>query len=95
MKAIEKLIGALKSAVPGVEIQQLQTSHPGDDAGLWFVTHPESSVEINVESHDGEFPFLIENSRNDTRITTTDIDETIMTLRWTLGRYRVQGSPAA
>jgi hypothetical protein len=95
MKPIDRLIVTLQTALPGVEVRQLQASHPGDDTGLWFVRHPESSVEVNVESRDGDFPFLIENSRNDTRVTTTDLDETLAILRWTLGRYRAQGPPAA
>ena len=95
MKTIERLIQSLKAALPGVEIRQLRASQPGDDTGLWFVRHPDCGVEVNIESSDGEFPFLIENSRNDTRVTTTDMDETLTILRWTLGRYRVQNSPAA
>ena len=95
MQAIDQLIVALRSAIPGVHIEQLKTTFPADDAGLWFVTHPEASVEVNIESHDGGFPFLIENSRNDTRVTTTDLEETLTTLRWNLGRYRTQDSPAA
>lgn len=95
MKAIERLIPAIKAALPGARVRQLHTTHPGDDAGVWFVTQPEASVEVNLESHDGEFPFLIENSRNDTRVTTSDIEETIAAVRWTLGRYRQQDSSAA
>jgi hypothetical protein len=95
LAAIDDLISTMKSALPGVQVRQLQTSLPGDDAGLWFVTHPDADVEINLESHDGGFPFLIENSRNDTRVTTTDIDETIAALRWTLGRYQAHDSSAA
>lgn len=95
MAPIDELIQVMKTAMPDVQFRQLQTSLPGDDAGLWFVSHPKSDVELNVESHDGGFPFLIENSRNDTRVTTTDIEETIAALRWTLGRYPVQDSSAA
>jgi hypothetical protein len=95
MKPIDQLMTAIKSSIPGVQIRQLRPTLSADDAGLWFVTHPDSSVEVNVESHDGEFPFLIENSRNDTRVTTTDLAETITALRWTLGRYQTQGSSAA
>lgn len=95
MAAIDELVQALKAAMPEVQVRQVQTSLPGDDTGLWFVSHPKSNVEVNVESHDGGFPFLIENSRNDTRVTTTDIEETIAALRWTLGRYLVQDSSAA
>jgi hypothetical protein len=95
MKAIEQLIPAIKAALPGVQVKQLQTSLPADDDGLWFVTHPAYDVEINLESFTGEFPFLIENSRNDTRVTTNDIDETIAALKWTLGRYKAQDSSAA
>ena len=95
MSAIDQLIPAIKAALPGVAVRQLETSLPGDDAGLWFVSHPNSAVEVNVESHNGEFPFLIENSRNDTRVTTADIEETIAALRWTLGRYQSHDSTAA
>ena len=92
---IEKLIPAIRAAFPGVQVKQLQTSLPADDDGLWFVTHPDADVEVQVESHDGEFPFLIENSKNDTRVTTSDIDETIAALRWTLGRYQTHDTSAA
>jgi hypothetical protein len=95
MKPIDQLLTSLKSALPGVQIRQLQPALPADDAGLWFITHPDSNVEINVESHDGDFPFLIENSRNDTRVTTADLAETITALRWTLGRYQTQGTSVA
>lgn len=95
MAAIDELIQAIKAALPDVQVRQLQTSLPGDDAGLWFVSHPKSTVEVNVESHNGEFPFLIENSRNDTRVTTTDIEETIAALRWTFSRYQMKDSSAA
>jgi hypothetical protein len=95
MAPIDELIQTIKAAMPEVQVRQLQTSLPVDDAGLWFVSHPKSNVEVNVESHDGGFPFLIENSRNDTRVTTSDIEETIAALRWTLGRYPAQDSSAA
>lgn len=95
MSAIDTLISAIENAFPGARISRLQASSPGDDCGLWFVTHPGSDAEVQVESHDGEFPFLIENSKNDTRITTNDIEETIATLRWTLGRYQSHDSSAA
>ena len=95
MRAIEQLIPAIEAAFPGVRIRQLQKSLPGDDDGLWFVTHPNSNVELNVEPNNGEFPVLLENSRNDTRVTTTTIDETIATIRWTLSRYQIKDSSAA
>ena len=95
MKAVEQLIAAIKAALPGVQVKQLQTSLPADDDGLWFVTHPTADVEVNLESSTGEFPFLIENSRNDTRITTNDIEETIVALKWTFGRYQIHDSSAA
>jgi hypothetical protein len=95
VSAIDELIPAINAALPGAVVKQLETSLPADDAGLWFVTHPGARVEINIESHNGEFPFLIENSRNDTRVTTSDIEETIAALRWTLSRYQSKDSSAA
>jgi hypothetical protein len=93
MSAIEQLIPAIEAAFPGVQVKQLQTSLPADDDGLWFLTHPGSNVEVNVEPRNREFPVLIENSRDDTRVTTTNIDETIAALRCTFARY--QDSSAA
>jgi hypothetical protein len=95
MRTIEQLIPAVEAAFPGVRVRQLQKTLPGDDDGLWFVTHPSSDVEVNVETNNGEFPVLIENSKNDTRVTTTTIDETIAAIRWTLGRYQIKDSSAA
>ena len=95
MRAIEQLLPAIEAAFPGVRVRQLQKSQPGDDDGPWFVSHPNSDVEVNVEPSNGEFPILIENSRNDTRVTTTTIDETLAAIRWTLGRYQIKDSSAA
>jgi hypothetical protein len=35
--------------------------HPGaDDNGLWYITHPAGLAEVQVESHSGNAPFLVE-----------------------------------
>jgi hypothetical protein len=77
MTPIEDFIVAISTALPGVRIRQLQVTHPADDAGLWFVTHPASGVEVNVEPYNGEFPFLIENSKDDSRLSTVTVEETV------------------
>ena len=88
MRAIDRVIASIKAAMPGMAVRQLQVAHPGDDSGLWFFTHPGSRVEVNVESSDGEFPFLIENSENGIRMTTTTDEDTIAAVSLVMGIQR-------
>jgi hypothetical protein len=58
---IDRIIERLKAEIPDVHIGQLQVSHPGaDDDGLWFIEVPGRTEKVQVESSNGECPFLIE-----------------------------------
>jgi|SRR5437899_2320233 len=57
---IDQIIELLRRRVPGVQITQLQVTHPADDDGLWFVTVPERKRQVQIESSSGDCPFIIE-----------------------------------
>jgi hypothetical protein len=85
MRAIDHVIDAIRSTLPGARVEQLKVKFPADDDGLWFVNHPNSDVEVNIESSTGELPFLIENSRNDARVTANSLDDTVAAVATALG----------
>ena len=60
---IDQIIELLRKEIPGVQITQLQVSHPGaDDDGLWFIKVPGRSGEVQIESSSGTCPFVIESN---------------------------------
>lgn len=79
---IDHIIERLKAEMPGVQIRQLQVSHPGaDDDGLWFVTMPGRSPEVQLESPRGSCPFLIESGFGPERFHGHSIDEVVQIVR--------------
>ena len=61
VRGIDTVIDLIRARLPGISVEQLQVKHPGaDDDGLWFFSHPAGQFEAQLESHNGEFPFLIE-----------------------------------
>jgi hypothetical protein len=82
MRDIDHIVERLKTELPGVKIRQLQVSRPGvDDDGLWFITMPDRSPEVEIESSDGSCPFLIESDFSAERFHGQTIDEVISTVR--------------
>lgn len=77
MRDIDKLIDVLKRKIPNIRVEKLQVLHESDDDGLWFCRHSGSSVEINIESSDGMFPFLLESDRDEKRVHAECIDEVV------------------
>ena len=79
---IDQIMERLKTEMPGVQIRQLQVARPGiDDDGLWFVTMPDRSPEVEIESSDGNCPFLIESDFGPDRFHGYTIDEVVSTVR--------------
>lgn len=82
MRDIDRIIERLKAEMPGVQIRQLQVSHPGvDDDGLWFISMPNRSPEVEIESSDGGCPFLIESDFGPERFQGQTIDEVVQIVR--------------
>jgi hypothetical protein len=60
---IDALVKAVRSAIPQVEVVQLQVSHPGaDDDGLWWFRLPGVARDIQIESSPYDSPFFMEHS---------------------------------
>jgi tRNA U34 2-thiouridine synthase MnmA/TrmU len=57
---IDDIIGELNKQTPTIRIEQQKKSKPGDDDGIWFITVDGLEGEIQIESPDGEPPFMIE-----------------------------------
>lgn len=78
---IDHIIERLTAEMPGVQVLQLQVSHPGvDDDGLWFVTMCGRSPKVALESSHGNCPFLIESDFGPERFHGHSIDEVVSTV---------------
>jgi len=61
VRDIDLVIQSLQQSYPTIAVQQLQVLHPGaDDDGLWFFTHPSTTIEVQLESSNGSCPFIFE-----------------------------------
>ena len=58
-------------------IEQLKLIHPADDDGIWYFSLEKTKDEIQIESPDGNCPFLIESNRNDERTNAVSVKEVI------------------
>jgi hypothetical protein len=79
---IDQIIESLETQMPGVEVTQLKVGHPGvDDDGVWFIRVPGRREEVQVESPDGNCPFLIESDFNNEQVRARTTDEVVSILR--------------
>jgi len=79
---IDRIIERLKAEIPGVHVVRLQVSHPGaDDDGLWYIEVPGRAEKVQVESSNGECPFLIESGFGTERIQGHTVEEVISTVK--------------
>jgi hypothetical protein len=84
LRDIDQILELLRREIPGVEITQLQVSHPGaDDDGLWFVRVPGRKEEVQIESSSGNCPFLIESDFSTDRHYGRSVYEVVGTV-WKL-----------
>jgi hypothetical protein len=75
---IDQITAQLALEIPGIYIRQLQVSHPGaDDDGLWFIDIPSREERAQLESPDGNCPFLIESDFSVERLHASTIDEVV------------------
>jgi hypothetical protein len=81
---IDQISELLRREMPGVEITQLQVTHPGaDDDGLWFVRVPGKNGEVQIESSSGNCPFIIESDLSSETHHGRSINEVVGTV-WKL-----------
>jgi hypothetical protein len=75
---IDQITAKLALEIPGIYIQQLQVSRPGaDDDGLWFIDIPGREERAQLESPDGNCPFLIESGFSAERLRASTMDEVV------------------
>ena len=88
---IDQIIELLRREIPGVQITQLQVTHPGaDDDGLWFIKIPGRTEEVQIESSSGACPFLIESDFSSERHYGRSIYETVGTVMKLFAEQSVQ-----
>jgi hypothetical protein len=79
---IDQIIERLKAEIAGVQVTQLQVTHPeADDDGLWFIKIPGNAGEVQLESSHGCCPFLIESDFTRERFHEHSIDDVVSTVR--------------
>jgi hypothetical protein len=76
---VDAVFAALEARFPGVVLERLQVSHPGDDDNLWFVrAHVDAAVTIQIETRPGgQPPFLVEGDDVYQRAETSGADEAV------------------
>src|ERR1700745_1728437 len=57
---IDRIIDAVKQRTPNVEVVQWKKSLLADDDGIWWFQHPGIKEDIQIESTDGNCPFVVE-----------------------------------
>lgn len=78
---IENIISQLCAAYPAVHVEKLKVKLPdADDDGLWFFTHAKCPFEVQLESSNGRYPFLVETNENDERLYIHNISEALSAL---------------
>jgi hypothetical protein len=82
LRDIDQIIERLKTEIPGVQVTQLQVTHPGaDDDGLWFIKIPGRGGEVQIESSYGSCPFIIESDFSSEVFHGSTVDEVVSTVR--------------
>ena len=56
---IDEILAALRELVPGIEAAQHAQYFPGDDDDLWFFRLPSGKNPVQIESANGDCPFII------------------------------------
>ena len=85
MRDIDQVITALQRRHPDLNVKQPPAAPAPDDAGIWFIKHPSTSVEVQLKSPNGNCPFLIESSLNPERLHAASIGEAINMVSTMLG----------
>jgi hypothetical protein len=83
---IDTVIAELQHAYPRSACEQIRVTHPSaDDDGLWFFTHPDRPVEVQLESSTGQLPFLVEGTESPARDMARTVDQAVALVAARLG----------
>ena len=82
---IDQVIRELRRHYPAIAVEQLHVTHPADDDGIWFFTHPAGRGEVQVESTTGSAPFIVEGDDDPRADTNCSIAETVALVASRLG----------
>jgi hypothetical protein len=80
---IDKVVRAIRTRHPHVDVAQLEKRHPADDDGLWFFRA--NGLEVQLESSSGNCPFLVESTAHDRRTEVWSVEEAVRLLSEELG----------
>jgi hypothetical protein len=63
---IDTIIAAVRAKLPAIEVEQHQVKFPGaDDDGVWWFRLPSVKDVVQIDSSDGQCPFLVDDSDSD------------------------------
>ena len=83
MRDIDSIIEAIRNEYPNLLTQQLQVTWPADDDGLWFFKQTDSPCEVQLESPEGSFPFLVESNEHGERQHVQTVSQAVELIkRW-------------
>ena len=74
---IDTVIAELQRTHPSSACEQLRVTHPADDDGLWFFSHPDRPGEVQLESSNGKVPFLVERTESPARDTAHSVEQAV------------------
>ena len=73
--SLDEVFAGVRRVVPGLMIERLSVTHPGDDDNVYFLGDERGPGRVQVDTFpDGAPPFLIE---GDKRVETSDIAQAI------------------
>jgi hypothetical protein len=73
---VHRIVDLVRQRLPGLTVEQLQVRWPADDNGLWFFSLPNLPSDVQIESHTGNCPFLIEWCGDNTCFTESTPEST-------------------
>ncbi|MFB7911595.1 hypothetical protein ACFC1T_34700 [Kitasatospora sp. NPDC056076] len=65
---LDAVLGGARRLLPGLTVERLQVTHPGDDDNVYFLSIDSSCVQVDSGPH-GRAPFIVEGV---TRTETSD-----------------------
>ncbi len=77
VRDIDRIIAATRELVSDLEVTQLQEYWPADDDGLWFFRGRPGGNEVQIESWNGDCPFIVEHDRGSEAYTETTVADVV------------------